>query len=163
MPAYAVFEPPPSRRRRGEPVLRFVFMREGFNWRAFLFGPLWMIGRRLWLVLVMYTAIIAGLAFGLQRLEINWPASLSVYVLIELLVGLEATRFRRNALLRRGWNECGIVFADALELAERRFFDARAARQQAAAKPLNTPSAALGVMPASPGVIGLFPEPGGGL
>jgi hypothetical protein len=65
--------------------------------------------------------------------------------------------------LRRGWNECGIVIADDLELAERRFFDARAARQQAAAKPRGSPSAALGTMAASPGVIGLFPEPGGGL
>ena len=69
---------------------------------------------------------------------------------------------RRDGLLRRGWHECGIVIADDLDLAERRFFDARAARQQAAARPLGPTAAALGAMPASPGVLGLFPEPGGG-
>ena len=44
MPVYAVFEPPI--RRRGDRIDRdrtdrFVFLREGFNLWAFLFGPLY--------------------------------------------------------------------------------------------------------------------------
>ena len=33
---------------------RFKFVRDGFSWGAFLFGPLWMVRHRLWLVLVLY-------------------------------------------------------------------------------------------------------------
>jgi hypothetical protein len=165
MPVYAVFEPPI--RQRGDRIDRdrtdrFVFLREGFSLWAFLFGPLWMIRRRLWLVLIVYAAVIAGLEFGLRRLGIAWPARLEVYLLIELLIGIEAANLRAGTLSRRGWRDCGIVIADGLELAERRFFDARAARRRAAATPPSPTPAAL-AMPAAAPVIGLFPEPGGGL
>ena len=108
MPVYAVFEPP--MRQRGDRIERdrsdlFVFLREGFNLWAFLFGPLWMIRRRLWLVLIVYAAVIAGLEFGLRRLGIAWPARLEVYLLIELLIGIEAAnlrhRYRRWSRTRR--------------------------------------------------------------
>lgn len=161
MPAYAVFEPPSSR-RSANPTDRFVFMREGFGMTAFLFGPLWMIRRRLWFVLVLYAAVIGGLEFGLRRLGIEWPVRLTVYLLIQILVGLEATSLRRAALLRRRWRECGIVIADDRELAERRFFDARAARERASSRPLAPSPGGLSMAPAAPGVIGLFPEPEGG-
>jgi hypothetical protein len=164
MPVYAVFEPPI--RQRGDRIDRdrsdrFVFVREGFNIWAFLFGPLWMMRRRLWLVLIVYAAVIAGIEFGLRRLGIAWPARLQVYLLIELLIGIEAANLRAGTLLRRGWRDCGIVIADGPELAERRFFDARAARRRAAATPPSPAPVSL-AMPAAP-VIGLFPEPGGGL
>jgi hypothetical protein len=161
MPAYAVFEPPISRRDYRDRSDRFVFLREGFSLAAFLFGPLWMIRWRLWFSVVIYAAIIAALEFGLRRLGITWPASFSVYILIELLIAVEAANLRRGGLLRRGFRECGIVIADDLDLAERRFFDVRTSRQRAAANPLgHSPAAA--TAPA-PGVVGLFPEPGGGL
>jgi hypothetical protein len=162
MPVYAVFEPPI--RQRGDHLERdrsdrFIFLREGFNLWAFLFGPLWMIRRRLWLVLVVYAAVIAGLEFGLRRLGIAWPGRLGVYVLIELLIGIEAANLRAGTLQRRGWRDCGIVFADGLELAERRFFDARAARRRAAATP-PSPAPAAAAPPPAPPVMGLFPELG---
>ena len=162
MPVYAVFEPPI--RQRGDLIERdssdrLVFLREGFNLWAFLFGPLWMIRRRLWLVLIVYAAVIAGLEFGLRRLGIAWPARLEVYLLIELLIGIEAANLRAATLVRRGWRDCGIVLADGLELAERRFFDARAARRRAATTP-PSPAPATLAMPAAAPVSGLFPDTG---
>ena len=162
MPVYAVFEPP--MRQKGNHIERdrsdrFVFLREGFNLWAFLFGPLWMIRRRLWLVLIVYAAVIAGLEYGLRRLGIVWPERLLVYLLIELLVGIEAANLRAATLARRGWRDCGIVIADGLELAERRFFDVRAARRRAAATP-PLPAPAVLAMPGAAPVIGLFPETG---
>src|SRR6266852_1443483 len=66
---------------------------------------------------------------------------------------------------REGWRECGVVIADDLDMAERRFFDNRAALRPAAKpaamlSPGQLPTAKVG--PSHPDIIGLFPEPGGG-
>src|ERR1700680_320119 len=101
MPAYAVVEPPRRNRSATEHTDRFIFMREKFSLAAFLFGPLWMIWRRLWLVLVIYLVALGLIGYGLQRFEIALSARVFVLVLIQLLVGLEATRLRRWTLVRR--------------------------------------------------------------
>lgn len=161
MPAFAVFEP--SERKRGSGVHSdgFVFLREGFSLGAFLFGPFWMIWRRQWLVLLIYLIVLGGVEYGLRRLGIPVSARLMVYVLISLLIGLEAASLRRWTMLRGGWRDCGIIIADDLEMAERRFFDARSVVAPAA-----KPSAPVSPSYSSPNatgsaVLGLFPEPGG--
>ena len=62
MPVFTVHEPPP---REGDDAAaatdRFVFVRDRFSIWAFLFGPLWMIWRRLWLVLLIYLVAMAAL------------------------------------------------------------------------------------------------------
>ncbi len=161
MPAFAVFEPPMrAGRRAAHHTDRFVFLRERFSWCAFLFGPLWMVWRRLWLVLIIYLIVLALGVFGLLRLGIASQVGFTVYFLIALLVGFEAPSLRRWTLLRRGWRDRGIVIADDLELAERRFFDSWSA-DRATPPPPPPPPYAPGTS-SSAGVIGLFPEPGGG-
>ena len=58
MPAYTVHEPPLREAKSvGEAAPdpeRFVFVRDGFHFWAFLLGPLWMLAHRMWLVLVLY-------------------------------------------------------------------------------------------------------------
>jgi len=169
MPAYAVLEPPGRNRSASEQADRFVFLREKFNLGAFLFGPLWMVWRRLWVVLIIYLVVVGLIEYGLQRMGIASSANAAIYVLIQLLIGLEATSLRRWTRIRRGWRDCGIVIADDLEMAERRFFDATAARPPAAstvalpvAAPLVAAHVGRDVGPAGPDIIGLFPEPGGG-
>jgi hypothetical protein len=161
MPAFAVFEPPMrSGRRAAHHTDRFVFLRERFGWAAFLFGPLWMIWRRLWLVLIIYLIVLGLIGFGLQHLGIASQVGSTVYFLMALLVGFEAASLRRWTLLRRGWRDRGIIIADDLEMAERRFFDSWSADRATPPPPPPPPYA-----PASSsgaGVIGLFPEPGGG-
>src|SRR5579864_8277039 len=132
MPAYAVFEPPMRGRSAGEQADRFIFLRERFSLAAFLFGPLWMIWRRLWLVLIIYLVATSLIELGLRSLGIPIAARTAVYLLLQLLVAIEAANLRRWTLVRRGWRDRGIVFGDDLELAERRFFAANAARRDAA-------------------------------
>jgi len=164
MPAYAVLEPPRRNRSASDHADRFVFLRERFSLGAFLFGPLWMIWRRVWLVLVAYLVVIGFVEYGLLRLGIAWSAHAAVYLLVQFLVGLEATSLRRWTRVRRGWRDCGIVIADDREMAERRFFDARAARRPPV-DPLSMPGplplVASHVGPPRPDILGLFPEPGG--
>jgi hypothetical protein len=139
MPAYAVFEPPMRGRDAGEQADRFIFLRERFSLAAFLFGPLWMIWRRLWLVLIIYLVATSLIELGLRSLGIPIAARTIVYLLLQLLVAIEAANLRRWTLVRRGWRDRGIVFGDDLELAERRFFAANAARRDAA-NPTSPPS-----------------------
>src|SRR5215470_7904706 len=122
MAVYSVFAPPVS---TGEAdAERFRFVRDGFSWGAFLFGPLWMIFRRLWLVLIIYLVVIAALTVGLAKLPIGGAAVLLVPFLIALFLGLEGSSLRRWTLRRRGWSDLGIVIGEDLEAAERRFFEA---------------------------------------
>ena len=157
MAVYTVHEPP----RRNDDTLahteRFAFVRDGFSWPAFLFGPLWMLRHRLWLALIVYLLVVFGLGAAARVMgEGDWV--LGVTLLVLLLVGFEASTLRRYGLARRRWKTVGVVVGDDLESAERRFFDAWAAGRvpSAAASP---PPGATVPTPSGP-IIGLFPEPG---
>ena len=170
MPAFAVLEPPGHADTAIGQADRFIFLHEKFSFSAFLFGPLWMMWRRLWLDLLIYLAGLAAIGSGLYVLGVGWPAIILIFVLIQLLLGLEATTLVRGMRVRHGWRDCGVVIADDLDLAERRFFGDRVARRAAAraaipgtpGSPGSSASPPLSGGPSGPDVIGLFPEPGGG-
>lgn len=166
MAAYTVFEPP-GRGGDATHTDRFVFVRDGFSWGAFLLGPIWMLWRGLWLVLLGYVVLMAALEGAFRQLGVPPDGRMVAFLLIALLLGFEAASLRRWTLRRRGWRDVGIVVADDLEAAERRFFEAWVAgRPLAPPRPVPAPGS-----PARPGsgapaprasdVIGLFPEPGG--
>jgi hypothetical protein len=169
MAVYSVFAPPLS---QGEAdAERFRFVRDGFSWGAFFLGPLWMIWRRLWLVLIGYVVIVAALTVALAKLPFGTAGLGIIPLLIALLLGLEGSSLRRWTLRRRGWSDLGIVVGEDIEAAERRFFEAWVAgapdpRVPASAStppPLPGPASAAYRMPSGskPEVIGLFPDPGG--
>jgi Protein of unknown function (DUF2628) len=164
MTAYTVHQPPLGAADAAGDPYRFVFVREGFSWWAFLLTPLWMLRHRLWLTLAIYLLISAALDVALRGLGASVFTIVIVGVLISLLVGLEAGTLRRFKLARRNWRNVGVVTGDDLEDAERRFFDVwirqSPAARAAATSPKSAPAAAA-VPPAEhSGVIGLFPEPG---
>jgi hypothetical protein len=157
MAVYTVHEPP----RRNDDALahteRFVFVRDGFSWPAFLFGPLWMLRHRLWLALIVYLIVLAGLGAALRAVGVG-DAAVAITLLVSLLVGFEASSLRRYGLARRKWKSIGLVVGDDLESAERRFFDTWTGEPVRRPAP---PPAAGAAVPASSGrIIGLFPEPG---
>ena len=169
MRVYSVHEPPV----RGPDPLpdaeRFIFVRDGFYFCAFLFAPLWMIWRRMWLVLVGYVIVSAAVETALVALGASATLVSVVALLVSLLVGLEASTLRRFSLNRRGWRNVGIISGDDLEDAERRFFETWVHELPTpaalpAAQPPAPPPAPGGSAPPpaaqGPGVIGLFPEPG---
>jgi Protein of unknown function (DUF2628) len=161
MSVYTVHEPPPRQDETSASPERFVFVRDGFYFWAFLFGPLWMLWRRLWLVTVLYLVVTAALELGLWAVNAPLLARSVVGLLLALLVGFEAGTLRRWTLARRGWKNVGIVVGDDLEAAERRFFAAWASASNASPK-------AVPPEPLPPHVphrddntiIGLFPQPG---
>ena len=168
MPTYTVHEPPPREGKSADPE-RFVFVRDGFHFWAFVLAPLWMLYRRLWLVFVLYV-VVTGVVDGLLALlGLHGAAQFAASTVIALLIGLEAGALRRWTLERRGWKTLGFVVGDDLEGAERRFFGewTRTANVEAASPPPPSSPGPQYTAPVRRGapsggdVIGLFPEPGG--
>ena len=159
MAVYTVHEPP---RRRGDAQAhaeRFVFVRDGFSWPAFLFGPLWMLRHRLWLALIVYLIVVTGLGVALRAVNAG-DAAAAVSLLVALLVGFEASSLRRYGLARRNWRNIGIIVGDDLESAERRFFAAWAGDPAHQPAPPPPPAAGPPAHLSSGPIIGLFPQPG---
>jgi hypothetical protein len=157
MPTYTVHEP--SRRDDDEVAhtARVVFVRDGFHFWAFVFGPLWMLRHRLWLETVVYLLIVGALTFALAQLGI---AAVAVWVvlLVSLLVGMEASSLRRWKLARRGFENVGVVVGEDIENAERRFFDGWVDRDEPpAARPVA--AAPSPFAPPAGDIVGLFPQP----
>jgi hypothetical protein len=161
MAVYTVHEP----RRAGDGATsnpeRFVFVRDGFSFAAMLFGPLWMLRHRMWLVLLGYTATLTVLGLVLRLVGASDGAEVTAGILLEILVGFEAGTLHRLTLASRGFRNVGVVVGDDLELVERRFFDAWAGHPAAAQSAAPASAAQLLSMPlGSSYVIGLFPESG---
>lgn len=170
MAVYTVHQPPVKAGQPSSDPDRFAFVRDGFHFWAFVLTPLWMIRRRLWLVLVLYVALTVAIEVALEVLGASDAVQFTVAVLISFLVGLEAGTLRRWTLTRRRWQNIGTVVGDDLEDAERRFFSAWTERS--AARPVPQTVSAVPTVAsvtaayqarrnaADSDIVGLFPEPG---
>ena len=164
MPTFTVHEPPPRKTESVASPERFVFVRDGFHFWAFVLAPLWLLVHRLWLALIGY--LVLNFAFGVVLFLVGAPSSVKFFtsLLIALLFGFEAATLRRWTLSRRRWKMLGFVVGEDAEMAERRFYAEWAKR--ADAKPAaSTPQPKYAApiwrgAPAPSDVIGLFPEPG---
>jgi len=164
MSVYTVHEPPQRRDEAAADPVRFVFVRDGFHFWAFVLGPVWMLWHRLWLVFFLYVLVSAVANGAVWLAGATWTPKFFIGLLVSLLIGLEAPTLRRWTLGRRRWAVVGVVAGEDLEDAERRFFDSwtgrvsRPPRSQSQAMPPSTSYPA--PMGHQPAVLGLFPEPG---
>jgi len=168
MSVYTVHQPPLRAGQTKADPERFVFVRDGFYLWAFLLGPLWMLWRRLWLVLLLYAVFTSLVAVVLRLAGAPAGLQIGIGVLIALLVGFEAGTLRRWTLARRGWHMAGVVVGDDLEAAEHRFFASWVEHRPVPA-PIEsavptvsaiTAAQALRTPPPASDIVGLFPEPG---
>jgi Protein of unknown function (DUF2628) len=162
MPVFTVHEPPLRATAALPDPERFVFVRDGVYVWAFLLTPLWMLWRGLWLVFIIYALFATAVDIAMRYAGFGTGSIVLVQLLISLLVAVEAASLRRFSLARRGWKNIGVVSGDDPEDAERRFYDswvraAPAGRDQPPPIPSDSPPTQ------PPDIIGLFPEPGGGI
>jgi hypothetical protein len=170
MAVYTVHQPPPREGETSPNPDRFVLVRDGFHAWAFLLGPLWMLWRRLWLVLVLFLVALAALEAGLRYAGAGGGGRMLVMLAVALLLGLEAGTLQRWTLRRRGFRDIGVVVGDDVEAAERRFFSGwMDDGQPSSHRPLPSPAAPAQTPPRRPAgggqggsndVIGLFPDSG---
>ncbi|HML06599.1 MAG TPA: DUF2628 domain-containing protein [Xanthobacteraceae bacterium] len=161
---YTVHAPPLRGADASPDPERFVFVREGFYLWAFLAAALWMLWHQMWLVLLVYVVVAVGLDAALHYAGAPEYVIVVVWLLISLLIGIEAATLRRFTLARRGWKNVGVVGGHDREDAERRFFAAWV-REATAKRPekstmASAPPPPVPCLPESAAVIGLFPEPG---
>jgi Protein of unknown function (DUF2628) len=139
------------------PLEEAELVRDGFSWGAFLFTFLWFFWKRLWLAGLGVLVLVIGLPLALQALSVDGGAAFLAQLLLQLLIGLEASSLRRWALRRRK-PAVDVVIAADMEEAEAKSF----ARwlETARARPGIGPTA-VPVMPlrAPDPVVGLFPSP----
>jgi hypothetical protein len=175
MAIYTVHEPPLKRDETEPNPDRFVFVRDGFYFWAFLLTPLWMLRHRLWLVLLCYALVTAALGIILRTAGASGTVSAVVGLLVAILAGCEGATLRRFTLARRGYKTVGLVVGDDRDSAERRFFEGwnGGGHAQSSILPPGTPGVPAASSPAPaltaaaalrrpPGneVLGLFPQPG---
>ena len=159
---FLVFEPKDG--LKNTPTLadaeRVVFLREKFSWPALFFGPFWLAWHRLWLVLLLWIAALFALGMLVASLKLNETAMLAAFAVPSLIIAFEATAIRRRKFLRKGMRDAGVVIAQDIEIAERRFYADWAKR--AGAAPAERPALPPGSVPplAPSAVLGLFPQPG---
>jgi hypothetical protein len=99
-----------------------VFIREGFCWPAFLFGPLWALWFGMWrtaIVLFLVSILISGfvVVFGMTD-----PAELALTLGLQVFLGLWGNDWRRHVLARRGFAERGVISGRKLQDAEHHYF-----------------------------------------
>ena len=144
-----------------------MFVRDGFQFWAFVLAPLWLLVHRLWLAFIVYVVGYGLLGVAFAFLRVPASAQLLAGLAIALFVGFEASSVRRWTLTRRRWRVLGFVVGEDAEMAEQRFFaNWSKAAVETPTSPAPPPASGFSTPvrrgPPSPSdVIGLFPEPGG--
>jgi hypothetical protein len=176
MAIYTVLAPPARGDDARADPMATVFVKDGFCWPALFIAPLWMIYRRMWLVLVVYIAATIALSWGLRGLGVGDFDGV-VVILLHVLFALEANNLRRWTLERRGYAFAGVAEGRNVEEAEIRFFSRPDGTEPSAAVPVppvppTPPAPPTPPMPPAPprqgpvhpsaeagDVVGLFPSP----
>jgi hypothetical protein len=158
MAVFTVHQPSPRRNETAANPDRFVFVRDGFYFWAFVLGPVWMLWHMLWLVLLIYLVATTAIQVGLWALGMSAAVKFTVGFLIAVLVGCEAGTLRRWSLRRR-WTNVGIVVAPDQEMAERRFFESWTGAPPPSPAAAAPPPATVRVPTSDADIIGLFPAP----
>jgi hypothetical protein len=124
MIVYTVHEPDRPARDLEERADAVAFVKEGFTWRGFFFGPLWLLFNSLWLEFLIAVAVAGGLAYGLVLLGLKDEAPGIVNLLLMLVIGFEGNNLLRWRLERKGYTFITPVAGTGFEDCERRFFEA---------------------------------------
>jgi|SRR5689334_14070892 hypothetical protein len=163
MPTYTVHAPPLRQGETTSAAERYVFVRDGFHFWAFLLAPLWLLIHRLWLAFAIYAVCYGLIAAALNLLRVPASAQFAAGLVVALLIGFEASSIWRATLARRGWITVGFVVGEDTEIAERRFF-AEWNKHPGNVSPVSSePKYSTPIRrgpPSSSDVLGLFPEPG---
>ncbi|MCI0599292.1 MAG: DUF2628 domain-containing protein [Beijerinckiaceae bacterium] len=98
-----------------------AFVSQDFSWKAFLFGPLWLLSHRLWAGLALWVASYF-LLFAASATLVSPGASLLIATALQILLGLEAGQLREAKIARQGYRLTGIIAAHSLDEAEAAFY-----------------------------------------
>ncbi|MEX2318708.1 MAG: DUF2628 domain-containing protein, partial [Bauldia sp.] len=136
MAIYTVLAPAARDGEAASDPMKTVFVKDGYSWPALFFAVVWMIYRRMWLMLVLYVAV--GLAAGFIAQRAGGDVAGFALVIAHVLFALEANNLRRWTLERRGFRLVGVAEGRNIEEAEIGYFAGLEAGEPAVV-PLPTP------------------------
>ena len=99
-----------------------IFIKEGFSWPALIFGSLWLIYQRMWLVLVFYVSITAAVAVLAVLADAIPPVHVLSQMALMVVFAFEANNLRRWTLGLHGWRLIGFACGRTLMDSEADFF-----------------------------------------
>jgi Protein of unknown function (DUF2628) len=102
-------------------VAEAAFVRQTFSWKAFFFGPLWLLRHRLWAGLALWAAGYSILIAASPAI-VSASACLFIALALQILLGLEANRLREAKLAQHGYRLVEIIAAPARDEAEIAFY-----------------------------------------
>lgn len=143
----------------GDPLAEaegLVFVREGFCWPALVIPALWLIYRRLWLVLLGYVVVSALAGPVSTAAGLDATGIFIVLAAIQVLLAAEANDLWRWTLSRAGYDMVGLATGRTLAEAELQFFQNWLARPEDG----GAPGPAVATPPAIPQTL---PEPIAGM
>ena len=146
--AFNVYEPPVAAGDRLDRAERLVFVRDGFHWLAALFPMIWLPVKGLWLGLVVFLVGIGVFTWALEALGVHDGLVSALIVIVQIVIGFEASNIQGAALERRSWRMAGAIVGRNREECEVRFLatwlpqqpDADYERDPMAPPPRQTPS-----------------------
>jgi Protein of unknown function (DUF2628) len=136
---------------------RARFVREGFAFWALAFGPFWLLAKRQWLALGMWSLAAALAAMAISAGLFPPHVGGWLYGLGALYLGLEGRNIVSAGLERSGARLVDVATGADRRAAERTFFS----RWPALATPGAAATRAAAPPPSQHTIIGLFPEAGG--
>ncbi|MFD2647848.1 DUF2628 domain-containing protein [Devosia albogilva] len=110
MTLYAIFDP-----KSGSAELPRV-VPERFSWLAMLLPPVYLLGHRLWLEVLVWLVKTAALVLLARYL--GGGTAFLLYVLAAIWIGLSAPDWRRQKLARQGWRFRGDRVAASPDMAQ---------------------------------------------
>lgn len=157
MAFYTAMIPPPGSGGPRDEIEQARLLPETFTWAAFIFGGLWLLGKRLWLATLVYGLIWGALFYAGSQFGMTRGALLIAHWTIALFLGLEGQNLIARKLARQGWRLADVVEARDLPEAERRYFERALAGE--AMPPRFSAQQPTRPQPTGPvPIIGLFPE-----
>lgn len=105
-----------------------IFIREGFNFFAFVFTFFWALYQRLWGFALVFFLANVGIVFAIRFGLLNDVSATIVQIALQVMAGFQANDFLRAKLSKKGYIFQDITSGDSLLRAEQRYFDRLVAR-----------------------------------
>ncbi|MBX9926436.1 MAG: DUF2628 domain-containing protein [Hyphomicrobiaceae bacterium] len=129
MKTYTVHEPPGPPADRADRAELLTFVKDGFDWSVFIFGPIALLAKQLYFATAAYVGALVGLVLLLAAIDADDAWISLALIALNTVFAFDANEFERRKLDRRGWTGHGSVTGHSRDECERRFLESWLPRQ----------------------------------
>ena len=121
MVVFNVYEPPETTGDRLDRAERLAFVKDGFHWWAALVPVIWLPIKGLWIEFLVFLVGVGVITWFLEAIGVSNEFVSVLLLIVQIVIGFEATNIQGAALERRGWRMAGTVTGRSREDCEVRF------------------------------------------